>query len=732
MRRPAEFASALERCAEAGKPVVCLKVGRSQAAARAALAHTGAVVGSERAFSALLRRYGAVEVDDFTALVETLEVLGRARRPRGKRIAAISESGGEGALLADQGEAAGIPFEPLPEAVAAELTARFPNYGAPGNPLDAWAIDEAEAVFPGSIEVLVGSGAFDIVIAQADQSQFRGAEEHEWCFMIVKALAEATAGTDIFPAVTTVSAVDPRPEVAEYALEHDVALLRGPRDAMRALAAAASLRPASATARARAPVELADLLQEGPLPEFESALVLERYGVPLAPRRRAASPEEAAEAAAELGFPVVVKVDGPAHKAAQNGVVLGLGDEDGVRSATQRLGGRVLVASQAEGGAEAFCGMTRDPDFGPVLAVGLGGRAVESLSLAAVSLAPLGEEEARQLVAEAPGLETSPAAQEALAATLVALGRLAVDHPRIAAVDVNPLILSADGAVAVDALVVVEGESSRVSDVVLYERRGPAAWVTLNRPSKLNAISGEVVRRLRESWREAAEDEDVKVVVLTGAGRAFSAGYDIAEEVEQQIESAERWHEVLAEDVDLTMELWSLPKPTIAAVRGWCLAGACELAMACDLVVAADDAQFGEPEIRYGSGPVTLLMPFVLGQKKTNELLFTGDAISATEAERLGLVNAVVAPDALEDAVNALVAKIAPTPLPVLRLTKLALVRAQEAMGLRTAVAANLDISAMLNAADTPEQQEFDRIAAEQGLKAALAWRDSRYGEGLA
>ena len=122
-----------------------------------------------------------------------------------------------------------------------------------------------------------------------------------------------------------------------------------------------------------APVELADLLQEGPLPEFESALVLERYGVPLAPRRRAASPEEAAAAAAELGFPVVVKVDGPAHKAAQNGVVLGLGDEDGVRGATQRLGGRVLVASQAEGGAEAFCGMTRDPDFGPVLAVGLGG-----------------------------------------------------------------------------------------------------------------------------------------------------------------------------------------------------------------------------------------------------------------------------------------------------------------------------------------------------------------------
>jgi acetyltransferase len=228
---------------------------------------------------------------------------------------------------------------------------------------------------------------------------------------------------------------------------------------MRALAAAANLPPADHASTPPAPVELADLLAEGPLPEFESALVLERYGVPVAPRRRASSPDEAAAAATELGFPVVVKVDGPAHKAAQNGVVLGLGDADGVRAAAERLGGQVLVARQAGGDTEAFCGMTRDPDYGPVLAVGPGGSAVESLSLAAVSLAPVGEDEARRLVAEAPGLGAAPAAQEALAATLVALGRLAVDHPRIAAVDVNPLILSAEGAVAVDALVVVEGGS---------------------------------------------------------------------------------------------------------------------------------------------------------------------------------------------------------------------------------------------------------------------------------
>ena len=123
------------------------------------------------------------------------------------------------------------------------------------------------------------------------------------------------------------------------------------------------------------------------------------------------------------------------------------------------------------------------------------------------------------------------------------------------------------------------------------------------------------------------------------------------------------------------------------------------------------------------------LMPFMLGQKKTNELLFTGDSISAEEAHRCGLVNRVVEPADLESAVEELVRKIAPTPLPILRLTKLALVRAYEAMGLRSAVAANLDLSAILNAADTPEQREFDRIVGEQGLKAALKWRDSRYGE---
>jgi enoyl-CoA hydratase/carnithine racemase len=268
--------------------------------------------------------------------------------------------------------------------------------------------------------------------------------------------------------------------------------------------------------------------------------------------------------------------------------------------------------------------------------------------------------------------------------------------------------------------------TERPDEVVLYETRGPAAWLTLSRPDKLNVLSEAIVAGLHAGMERAEADDEVKLLVLTGAGRAFSAGFDIGQD--SGLESADGWWDVLEKDVAVTMRLRTFPKPTIAAVHGWCLGGACDLAMACDMVIAGEDARFGEPEIRFGSCPVTMLMPFVIGEKKTNELLFTGEAIDAAEAERIGLVNRVVARDELEGAVEELVRKIAPTPLPVLRLTKISLLRAYEAMGLQQAVNANLDLSAIINAVDTPEIREFNAIAKAEGLKAALAWRDARYG----
>jgi acetyltransferase len=458
VRRPAAFARALARCAQVGKPVVCLKVGRSVAAARAALAHTGALVGSDRAFSALLRRHGAIEVDDFHDFLETLEVLGRDRRPGGLRVAAVSESGGECALLADHGEAAGMPFEPLAADLAAALSAEFPNFVAPENPLDCWAIDDESVVYPRSLELLSRSGDYDVLLAQIDLSQYRGAGETRWCDLVVRALAAACEGTSVFPAVTSVHSSDPPGAIAALARELDVPLLRGSAHAMRALASVARWRPRPGVEKGWEPPGPDVQLGDGALPELESTAILERYGVPFPPRARAGTPADAAAVASALGFPVVVKVDGPAHKSAAGGVVLGVESPEAAGAAAERLGGRVLVARQVAPGLEAICGMSRDPDYGPLVAVGLGGVAVEALGLAAVGLAPLSLAEARELVALAPGLAgiASGAAQEALATTLVAVGRLAVDHPEVVEIDVNPLILGEDGAVAVDALVVAE------------------------------------------------------------------------------------------------------------------------------------------------------------------------------------------------------------------------------------------------------------------------------------
>jgi acetyltransferase len=460
VRRPVAFRSALAACAEAGKPVVCLKVGRSAAGQRAALAHTGAIVGSDRAFSALLRSTGALRVDDFHAFVETLEVLGRRRRPRGRRIGAISESGGECALLADQAELAGIPFAPLPKPLADQLGREFPNYGSPQNPLDAWAVDEPEHVYPRSLELMARSGAFDILLAQIDLSEHRGENESRWCEMIVRSLGRLTTGTEIFPAVTSIGSSDPPPAIAATAREFDVALLRGAREATRALAAAAAwAAPAQPAAHPAAPVDLSDLLlTPGSLPEHESSLALERYSVPVAGHRRANDPDAAGAAAVELGFPVVVKVDGPAHKSATGGVVTGIQTPEAAADAARRLGTPVLVARQVASGPELFCGMTRDPDHGPVLAVGWGGVGVEGVE-PALALAPLDLTRATALVRDA----RLPESASALAEVLVALSRLALDHPEVAEVDVNPLILTVHGPVAVDALLVVSASDLPVA-----------------------------------------------------------------------------------------------------------------------------------------------------------------------------------------------------------------------------------------------------------------------------
>ncbi len=263
-------------------------------------------------------------------------------------------------------------------------------------------------------------------------------------------------------------------------------------------------------------------------------------------------------------------------------------------------------------------------------------------------------------------------------------------------------------------------------DLVLRQDAGWGVRLVLNRPAKLNAISRELREELTWAVADAAADDRVRVIVIAGAGRAFCAGYDLSE---AQPETALGWREILGEDVAATMAIWRCPKPVIAQVHGYALAGGLELAMACDLIVASDDARLGEPEIRFGSAPVTLLMPFLIGQKKTRELLMTGDLVDAHEAERIGLVNRVVAADRLAAEVDALADRIARVPPDVMTPTKLMLNRAMEVAGFAEAVEMGLDLQSFINMSET--SRAFDEIVRRDWLKAALAWRDERYDERL-
>jgi len=260
--------------------------------------------------------------------------------------------------------------------------------------------------------------------------------------------------------------------------------------------------------------------------------------------------------------------------------------------------------------------------------------------------------------------------------------------------------------------------------------REPTTWgvrLTLNRPAKLNALSTELRDALTAAVAEAETDPDVRVIAIAGAGRAFCAGYDLGEAAPPDVWG---WRAVLAQDVAATLAIWRCSKPVIAQVHGFALAGGLELAMACDLVVAAGDARLGAPEIRFGSAPVTLLMPFLIGQKATRELLFTGDLVDAAEAHRLGLVNRVVPADRLAAEVDALAETLARVEPDVMAPTKLMLNRAMEAAGFLAVVEAGLDLQSIVNTSATA--RAFDEVVRRDGLKAALAWRDQRYEERLA
>jgi enoyl-CoA hydratase/carnithine racemase len=237
--------------------------------------------------------------------------------------------------------------------------------------------------------------------------------------------------------------------------------------------------------------------------------------------------------------------------------------------------------------------------------------------------------------------------------------------------------------------------------LVTYAIDGRVGIVSLNRPEKLNAISADLKSALVERLREADRDPATSVVVLRAEGRSFCAGYDIAPNPARAARryNALAWHESLTDDVQLEMTPWEMKKPVIASVQGHCLGGGCELVMMCDLTIAADDALFGEPEIRFSNVGPALVMPFIIGLKRARELLFLGDPIDAQTALQYGMVNRVVPRADLHAATLKFARRMALISPEALAGTKLAINRGAEAAGFRSAIHAGLDILASVYAA---------------------------------
>ena len=258
----------------------------------------------------------------------------------------------------------------------------------------------------------------------------------------------------------------------------------------------------------------------------------------------------------------------------------------------------------------------------------------------------------------------------------------------------------------------------------------PLATITLQRPERLNAISRELMAEVTDALAQANADDGVRCVILRGAGRCFSAGFEIADDdvwVEGEGPAA------VVDDMRFYMEwersIFEFAKPIVAAVHSYCLAGACEVMMLCDIAVAADDARFGEPEIRFSNGPPALIMPWIIGMRAAKELLLTGKMIDAQRALQLGMVNEVCPRADLDRRARyhaLLISKVSPL---AVRLQKRALNGIFEQQGLRHALDWGVTMTGLIDASETEEMKTFSRIRREQGLRAALDWRDEQFRE---
>ena len=493
---PAAFSAAARRADQAGKPIVALKAGASQAGRQAALAHTGAVAGDDAVVDAALRQLNIIRVTSVEELLTTAALLGYDRWPAGRRMGVLTASGGACDIIADRASAHGIEIPPFAAETTAAIAAQLPSFATARNPLDVTgyvlanartttltAIDEAldVAVEDPGLDFVLFTGITLPDVRPPDEAMARLLEARlDWI-----AARMDSARIPVIPIAST--CVDVSGYARELLGSRGIRQLGGIELAVQALDNALCWQDGRGkvrllTARPEPPQGVASAWSEARARDLLSAA-----GIPVVPGRLARTADEAVAVARELATPVALKISSAqvSHKSDIGGVLLNLSGDAAVRTGYEQVvaagkshsaGNEVLVTSMRTGGVEVLAGVTSDPGFGAVLAVGLGGVWVELLRDTSLRLLPADADEVRRMLGELRGLPMLQGARggdaadlDALAKVIADIGELAGSVSGLQALEVNPLWVCGDQIEALDVLVIAarddsaneQGESSR-------------------------------------------------------------------------------------------------------------------------------------------------------------------------------------------------------------------------------------------------------------------------------
>lgn len=489
-RKPERLVELASRAREVKKPIILIKVGRSEMAQRATVAHTGALAGSDDVQDALFKKLGIVRVDDLDEMFETAELFSKLnhRLPEGDGIFSVSLSGGVISLLADLGEELELRYPAWSEEGKKILKKVLPSYIGINNPVDVWGFGKIEETYETCLMAASREEKANLIFVSQDMPPGMAPGQVDQYKTVARAAVKAFQESEKPVVMVSNTSVGFHPDISQILEQGKVPLLQGTREGLKAIKSLISyaafkreekLKKKDQKSAEAIPLEVEDYIHstQSVLTEYTSKKVLTAYGIPCTLEVLCKSVEEAIHAAKDIGYPVVLKVISPQiqHKTEAGIIKLNVKNEDAVKRAYKELlkNARaydssisidgVLCQKMIEGAVvEAIVGILMDPYFGPSVVFGLGGIMVEIIKDRALGIPPLSHREALEMINKTRGSKlltgfrgSPPADIDALADTLIRIGRLATDWPdRIKALDINPLLVMPEGqgVVAVDAL----------------------------------------------------------------------------------------------------------------------------------------------------------------------------------------------------------------------------------------------------------------------------------------